>query len=63
MKFLLLALLLTGCGLTPKQLQSLNGGMCTQTAGYGITNRTTITAGPNAPNIDGDTCSITQVSK
>jgi hypothetical protein len=64
MKMIVLSLLLlSGCGLTPKQLQALNGGMCTKTSGYGIANITTMTAGPNAPNIDGDTCSITQVSK
>ena len=55
---ILAALLLAGCGLTPKQLQALNGGMCTKTSGYGIANVTTISAGPNGPAIDGETCSI-----
>lgn len=57
-----LAAELTGCGLNPKQLQALDGAMCTRTAGYGVSNTTTIVAGASktgATQIDGDTCSIT----
>ena len=55
---LLLTLMLTGCGLTPKQLEALDGAMCTKTSGYGITNTTTITAGPNKREVNGSDCSI-----
>lgn len=64
MKTLTLALaaaLLAGCGLTPKQLQALDGAMCTKTTGYGITNTTSFVAGAsknNALAVNGDTCSI-----
>lgn len=58
------AALLTGCGLNPKQLQALDGAMCTKTAGYGITNTTAIVAGASksqGTSINGDTCSIMTV--
>lgn len=51
---ILAALLLTGCGLTPKQLQALDGGMCTKI--YGAT--TTIAKGPGV-SVNGENCSIT----
>lgn len=60
----LAAALLAGCGLTPKQLQALDGAMCTKTAGYGVTNTTAIVAGASKSNgtlVNGDTCSITTV--
>lgn len=53
--------LLAGCGLNPKQLQALDGAMCTKTAGYGITNTTAIVAGASKNSgmmVNGDTCSI-----
>lgn len=52
---------LAGCGLTPKQLQALDGAMCTKTAGYGVTNTTTIVAGASKSRgimIDGENCSV-----
>jgi hypothetical protein len=57
----LAALVLPGCGLNPKQLQALDGAMCTKTAGYGVSNTTTIVAGASKNRgiaVDGDTCSI-----
>lgn len=54
------ALLLAGCGLTPKQLQALDGAMCTKI--YGAT--TTIVAGASKSNgtlVNGENCSITTV--
>jgi hypothetical protein len=60
---LLSFLLLAGCGLNPKQMAALNGGMCNIIGTGAVKSTTTITAGPNAPNIDGQTCSITQVVK
>lgn len=59
--FIVSMILLTGCGLTPKQLQALDGAMCTKTAGYGVTNTTAIVAGSSknlAVAVNGDTCSI-----
>lgn len=61
---ILATLALSGCGLTPKQLQALDGAMCTKTAGYGVTNTTAIVAGASKSNgtlVNGDTCSITTV--
>ncbi len=58
------ALALSACGLTPKQLEALDGAMCTKTAGYGVSNTTAIVAGASKSNgtmIDGQTCSITSV--
>lgn len=58
---LVAAIALAGCGLTPKQLQALDGAMCTKTTGYGITNTTAFVAGAsknNALGVNGDTCSI-----
>lgn len=55
------ALMLSACGLNPKQLQALDGAMCTKTAGYGVSNTTTIVAGASKNKgiaVDGDTCSI-----
>ena len=52
---------LAGCGLTPKQLQALDGAMCTKTSGYGITNTTAIVAGASKNNaivVNGETCAI-----
>lgn len=57
----ILALVLSGCGLTPKQLQALDGAMCTKTSGYGISNTTSIVAGASRSQgivVNGDTCSI-----
>jgi hypothetical protein len=45
MMLLLTIALVSGCGLTPKQLQALDGAMCTKTAGFGVSNTTTIVAG------------------
>ena len=59
---ILATLLLAGCGLTPKQLQALDGAMCTKI--YGAT--TTIVAGAsknNGTRVDGDTCSIVTVNE
>lgn len=67
MKLILLsitALALSACGLTPKQLQALDGAMCTKTAGYGVSNTTTILAGASKSNgtmVNGENCSITTV--
>jgi hypothetical protein len=58
------AALVAGCGLTPKQLQALDGAMCTKTSGYGVSNTTAIVAGASKSNgtvVNGDTCSITTV--
>lgn len=63
---LTLALALSACGLTPKQMQALDGAMCTKTAGYGVTNTTTIVAGASksqGTQVNGDSCSITTVGK
>lgn len=57
----LAAILIAGCGLTPKQMQALDGAMCTKTAGYGVTNTTVIVAGASKSKgvmVNGDTCSI-----
>lgn len=60
------ALALSACGLTPKQMQALDGALCTKTAGYGITNTTAIVAGA-AKNagmvVNGETCSIATQGK
>lgn len=56
------ATLLASCGLTPKQLQALDGAMCTKI--YGAT--TTIVGGAsknNGTRVDGDTCSIVIVNE
>jgi uncharacterized lipoprotein YajG len=58
---LVAVLLLAGCGLTPKQMQALDGAMCTKTSGYGVTNTTVIVAGASKSKgvaVNGDTCSI-----
>lgn len=55
-------LLLTGCGLTPKQLQALDGAMCTKI--YGAT--TTIVAGASKSAgivVNGENCSIATGAK
>jgi hypothetical protein len=44
-------------------MAALNGGMCNIIEAPVGKSTTTMTAGPNAPNIDGKDCSITQVSK
>jgi hypothetical protein len=62
----ILALALSACGLTPKQLTALDGAMCTKTAGFGVSNTTTIVAGASksqGTQVNGDTCSITTVGK
>lgn len=54
---ILAAVLLAGCGLTPKQLQALDGAMCTKI--YGAT--TTIIAGASKSAgvvVNGENCSI-----
>lgn len=56
------ALLLAGCGLTPKQLQALDGAMCTKI--YGAT--TTIVGGASKSSgvvINGENCSIATQGK
>jgi hypothetical protein len=63
---LTLALVLSACGLTPKQLKALDGAMCTKTAGYGVSNTTTIVAGASksqGTQVNGSDCSITTVGK
>lgn len=58
---LVAAIALAGCGLNPKQLQALDGAMCTKTSGYGVTNTTSIVAGASKNKgivVNGDTCSI-----
>ncbi len=58
--------LLTGCGLTPKQMQALDGALCTKTSGYGISNTTAIVAGSSksaGTQVNGDTCSIVTIGK
>lgn len=63
---LIVALALSGCGLTPKQMKELDGAMCTKTAGYGISNTTTIVAGASksqGTQVNGENCSITTVGK
>lgn len=58
---LIAALLLTGCGLTPKQLQAVDGAMCTRTAGYGVSNTTVIVGGASKSQgvvVKGEDCSI-----
>lgn len=52
---------LSGCGLTPKQLEALDGAMCTKTAGYGVSNTTSIVGGASKSAglaVNGETCSI-----
>lgn len=67
MKLILLpmiALAVSACGLTPKQLQALDGAMCTKTAGYGVSNTTSIVGGASKSNgivVNGENCSITSV--
>jgi hypothetical protein len=67
MKLILLsitALAVSACGLTPKQMQALDGALCTKTAGYGISNTTSIVGGASKSNgivINGENCSITSV--
>lgn len=59
-------LAVSGCGLNPKQLQALDGAMCTITEGYGVKNTTTILAGTSKNGgmaIDGATCSIVTQGK
>jgi hypothetical protein len=66
MMLLLTIALVSGCGLTPKQLQALDGAMCTKTAGYGVTNTTTIVAGASKGSglaVNGETCSISAAGK
>jgi hypothetical protein len=62
---LALALTLSACGLTPKQLQALEGAMCTKTSGYGISNTTSIVAGSKnaGVSVNGENCSIQVVGK
>lgn len=60
------AILLSGCGLNPKQLQALDGAMCTVTEGYGVKNTTAIVAGASknaGMMVDGTTCSIATQGK
>lgn len=54
-----LSLALTGCGLTPKQMEALDGAMCTKI--YGAT--TVVLAGASKGNmvINGDNCSMTSL--
>lgn len=57
---------LAGCGLNPKQLQALDGAMCTKTSGYGVTNTTTIVAGASKSGgtmINGEDCTIATQGK
>lgn len=52
---------LAGCGLTPKQMQALDGAMCTKTKGYGIENTTSVVAGASKSRgimVNGENCSI-----
>jgi hypothetical protein len=69
MKTLLLLTILpalSACGLTPKQMEKLDGAMCTKTAGYGVTNTTTIVAGASKGSglaVNGETCSISAAGK
>ena len=56
------ALILAGCGLTPKQLQALDGAMCTKI--YGTT--TTLVAGAAKNSgmiVNGENCSIATQGK
>ncbi len=58
------ALALSACGLNPKQLQALDGAMCTRTAGAGVSNTTTIVGGASKSDgimVNGADCSITSV--
>jgi hypothetical protein len=62
----ILTLALSACGLTPKQMQALDGAMCTKTSGYGITNTTAIVAGASKGSgvlVNGETCSISAAGK
>jgi hypothetical protein len=43
------ALALSACGLTPKQLQALDGVMCNAWTGYGATLTTVIVGGASRP--------------
>lgn len=62
---LLIPMALSACGLTPKQLQALDGAMCTKTAGYGVSNTTSIVGGASKSVIvvNGENCSITAQGK
>lgn len=57
---------LAGCGLNPKQLQALDGAMCTITEGFGVKNTTAIVAGTSknaGMMVDGSTCTIATQGK
>jgi hypothetical protein len=64
--YLTTALALSACGLTPKQLQALDGAMCNKTSGYGITSTTTVVAGASKSQgvqVNGSDCSIATAGK
>lgn len=66
MRIALLCVFLAGCGLTPKQMEKLDGAMCTKTAGYGISNTTVIVAGTSksvGTVVNGENCSIATSGK
>lgn len=44
------AALLTGCGLTPKQLEKMDGVMCNTGKGYGIEMTTVVVGGASKPD-------------
>lgn len=55
------SILLAGCGLTPAQLQALDGAMCTKTAGFGVSNTTAVVGGASRSRgvvINGEDCSV-----
>jgi starvation-inducible outer membrane lipoprotein len=55
------ALALSACGLTPKQLQAVDGAMCTKTSGYGVSNTTVIVGGASKSQgvvVKGEDCSV-----
>lgn len=45
------ALALSACGLTPKQLQALDGVMCNAGEGYGIKMTTVVIGGASRPSL------------
>jgi len=60
------ALSLTACGLSPKQMEKIDGAMCNKAKTLGMEFTTTIVAGASKSGgvaVNGDNCSITTVGK
>jgi hypothetical protein len=49
MKYVLVAILLAGCSLTPNQMKSLDGVICNRFKGYGVESTTVAIGGASKP--------------